>query len=219
MTRVPARSVPLKLEQGGAPEAESGHKLAAVNRFHQRYCASEKWRDLMVGEILPWVLEGVELDGPVLEIGPGPGLVTEVLVRYGVADLTTLEIEPEAAQRLRLRYGKRVQVETGDAAAMPFPEASFTAVICCTMLHHVPTTNGQDRVLAETRRVVRPGGTLAGSDSRTSLGFRLIHLFDVHNPVDPFTLVERLVAAGFDGAVVDPVKNRFRFRATAPLSA
>ncbi len=130
----------------------------------------------MVGEILPWVLEGVELGGPVLEIGPGPGLVTEALVRYGVADLTTLEIEPEAAQRLRRRYGKRVQVETGDAAAMPFPEASFAAVVCCTMLHHVPTPSIQDRVLAEARRVLRPGGTLAGSDSRTGLGFRLIHL-------------------------------------------
>ncbi len=69
------------MSRRGAPEAESGHKLAAVNRFHQSYCASEKWRDLMVGEILPWVLEGVELDGPVLEIGPGPGLVTEALVR------------------------------------------------------------------------------------------------------------------------------------------
>ncbi len=102
----------------------------------------------MVGEILPWVLDGVELNGPVLEIGPGPGLVTEALVRYGVTDLTTLEIEPEAAQRLRLRYGKRVQVETGDAAAMPFSEASFAAVVCCSMLHHVPTTNTQDRVLA-----------------------------------------------------------------------
>ena len=187
-----------------------------MNRWHRRYCASEEWRDLMVGEILPWALDGVDLDGPVLEIGPGPGLVTEALVRYGVAELTSLEIEPAAAESLRERYGKRVRVETGDAAAMPFPDASFTAVVCCTMLHHVPTAAGQDRVLTESRRVLLPGGMLAGSDSRTSFRFRMFHLFDTHNPVDPFTLDGRLAAAGFEDAFVDPVEGRFRFRATAP---
>lgn len=191
--------------------------MPGVNRFHQRYCASEKWRDLMVGEILPWALDGVDLTGPVLEIGPGPGLVTEALVRYGVADLTTLEIDLQAATRLRQRYGNQVKVETGDAAAMPFSDASFAAVVCCTMLHHVPTTRAQNRVLAEAHRVLRPGGMLAGSDSRTNLRFRLIHLFDVHNPVDPFTLEERLIGAGFEDVTVDPVATRFRFRGTSPL--
>ncbi len=170
----------------------------------------------MVGEILPWALEGVDLEGPVLEIGPGPGLVTEALVRFGVADLTSMEIEPAAAELLRRRYGNRVRVETGDAAAMPFADASFSAVVCCTMLHHVPTAAAQDRVLAESRRVLCPGGTFAGSDSRTSLRFRLFHIFDTHNPVDPFTLAERLATAGFDDVFVDPVEGRFRFRATAP---
>jgi ubiquinone/menaquinone biosynthesis C-methylase UbiE len=187
-----------------------------VNRLHQRYCASEKWREEMVGQTLPWVLEDVELDGPVLEIGPGPGLVTEALVRLGVADLTTLEIEPEAAEGLRRHFGARVRVEVGDAAAMPFSNASFVAVLCCTMLHHVPTREAQDQVLTESRRVLRSGGVLAGSDSRTSLGFRMFHVFDVHNPVDPRGFPERLTAAGFSDVAVDPLKDRFRFRAVAP---
>lgn len=185
-----------------------------MNRLHRRYCASVEWRDLMVGEILPWALEEVDLDGPVLEIGPGPGLVTEALVRYGVADLTSIEIEPAAAEQLRARYGDRVRVETGDAATMPFPDASFSAVVCCTMLHHVPTAAAQDRILAEARRVLRPGGKMAGSDSRTNLSFRMFHIFDTHNPVDPFTFDGRLTAAGFEDVFVDPVEGRFRFRAT-----
>ena len=167
----------------------------------------------MVGEVLPWVLDGVDLNGPVLELGPGPGLVTEALVRYGVEDLTTLEIDPAAAERLRERYRDRVKVETGDAAAMPFADGRFSTIVCCTMLHHVPTAAAQDALLRESRRVPAAGGVMAGSDSRTILRFRLFHLFDTHNPVDPFTFADRLPAAGFDQAEVDPVEGRFRFRA------
>ncbi len=168
----------------------------------------------MVGEVLPWVLEGVDLSGPVLELGPGPGLVTEALVRYGVEDLTSLEIDPVAAERLRDRYGDRVTVQTGDAAAMPFEDGRFSVVVCCTMLHHVPTAAAQDALLRESHRVLRPGGVMAGSDSRTSLRFRLFHLFDTHNPVDPLAFDRRLTAAGFSAVEVDPVAGRFRFRAT-----
>lgn len=186
-----------------------------MNRLHNRYCASDAWRELMVGQVLPWVLEGVDLSGPVLEIGPGPGLVTEALVRYGVEDLTTLEIDLSAAERLRHRYRDRVKVETGDAAAMPFPDGAFVTVVCCTMLHHVPTSAAQDAVLAQSRRVLRDGGVLAGSDSATSLRFRLFHLFDTHNPVDPAFFESRLRTAGFSTAEVESVEGRFRFRAVA----
>ena len=42
---------------------------------------------------MPAVLEGTELDRRVLEIGPGPGLTTEILA--GVApELTAIEIDP-----------------------------------------------------------------------------------------------------------------------------
>ena len=168
----------------------------------------------MVGTVLPWVLDGVDLSGPVLELGPGPGLVTEALVRFGVEDLTTLEIEPEAAGRLRDRFGERVRVETGDAADIPFEEGAFATVVCCTMLHHVPTRSAQDALLRDSFRVLKRGGVMAGSDSRRSFRLRLFHTFDVYNPIDPLAFTPRLETAGFEDIDLETIEDTFRFRAT-----
>ncbi|NQV08200.1 class I SAM-dependent methyltransferase [bacterium] len=169
----------------------------------------------MVGKVLPWVLEGVDLSGPVLELGPGPGLVTEALVRYGVEDLTSLEIEPGAADRLRDRYGSRVRVMTGDATDMPFEAGAFSTIVCCTMLHHVPTVAAQNAVLGEAHRVIRPGGVMAGSDSRRNLRLWFFHTFDTYNPIDPADFTPRARAAGFADVEMETVDDTFRFRAGA----
>ena len=49
-----------------------------------------------------------------------------------------------------------------------------------TMLHHLHHAAAQDRLLAEARRVLLPGGVLCGSDNlgQRGSGFRLIHLGD-----------------------------------------
>lgn len=186
-----------------------------MNLIHRWYCKSEKWNELMVGGILPDVLAGVDLSGEVLEIGPGPGLVTKALLAYGVDHLTSVEIEPDAAQHLRETYGDRITVHHGDAAAMPLDDDQFDTAVCCTMLHHVPTAEQQDAILAEVRRVLRPGGLLTGSDSKTSPRFRFFHLFDTHNPIEVSGFAARLENAGFRDVHVDDQPGRFLFRAFA----
>jgi hypothetical protein len=79
--------------------AEEG---SGVNRFHRYYCASPGWARLVQTTLVPAVLEGTELGRRVLEIGPGPGLTTEILA--GVApQLTAIEIDPELATVARDR--------------------------------------------------------------------------------------------------------------------
>lgn len=186
-----------------------------MNRIHDWYCKSDRWHDLMVGQVLPTVLDGIDLSGNVLEIGPGPGLVTKALVDYGVENLTTVEIEAEAAQRLRQQFGDRVTVHTGSAAELPLEDDSIDVVVCCTMLHHVPTVELQDQILSEAARVLKPGGQLTGSDSKSDLRFRIFHVFDILNPVPVETLEDRLLAAGFREATITDLPQRLRFRAVA----
>jgi protein-L-isoaspartate O-methyltransferase len=73
-----------------------------VNRFHRCYCASRGWARLVQTTLVPAVLEGTELGRRVLEIGPGPGLTTEVLAGVA-AELTAIEIDPTLAKATRRR--------------------------------------------------------------------------------------------------------------------
>ena len=101
---------------------------------------------------MPWTLRGVDLGQDLLEIGPGPGVTTDLL-RGLQCRLTVLEIEAPAAAALQERLnGTNVRVVHGDGAAMPFADGSFTGVVAFTMLHHVPTAAAQDRLLSEARR-------------------------------------------------------------------
>ena len=190
-----------------------------MNWFHRQVCRSGRWRRRLERELLPWALAGVELGDDVLEVGPGPGVTTDLL-RGRAQRLTALEVDAKAAAALQKRLdGSGVRVYHGDGAAMPFADGAFSGVVAFTMLHHVPTAALQDRLLAEARRVLRPGGTFAGFDGVGSFLFRLIHLGDNYNPVSPDTFGRRLEAAGFADVAVERTGARFRFRARAPASS
>lgn len=184
-----------------------------MNGVHRWLCRSAYWQKTLEETILPWVMRGVELGEEVLEIGPGPGLTTDLL-RPRIARMTALEIDPALADSLAARLnGSNVTVVRGDATAMPFDCGRFSGAVSFTMLHHVPSRELQDKLLREVRRVLKPGGTFAGVDSRQSLFMRLIHVHDILVPVNPDTFSARLQAAGFQDVFIETNDRAFRFHA------
>jgi SAM-dependent methyltransferase len=138
-----------------------------------------------------------------------------------VAHLTCIEKDPALAASLaRRKAGPCVDVLEADATDLPLPDGRFSGAVSCTMLHHVPTPALQDRLLGEVARVLAPGAWLVGSDSVTSLMFRLAHWRDTMVLVDPDTFGARLERAGFSDVRVECAASAFRFRARrAPRAA
>lgn len=190
-----------------------------MNTLHRWICSSGLWGKTVKGHVIPWTLEGVDIGSNVLELGPGYGATTEVL-RRRVARLTCVELDSRLAEGLRRRpLGQNVTILCEDATSMSLPNATFDGAVCFTMLHHVPSTALQNRLLREVARVLRPGGVFAGADSRDSLPFRLLHGFDTLFPVDPGSFPDRLKAAGFEDIQVDVNAHFFRFSARKPLTS
>lgn len=183
-----------------------------MNRFHRWYCGTPLWTR-EINRVASWALQDVILGGDALEIGPGRGHTTELLSRR-VDRLTAVEIDPELADAVRSRFANagNVFVDTADATELPYEAERFTGATCFTMLHHVPSTELQDRLLREVHRVLQPGAAFAGSDSTPTPLFRLAHIRDTMVLVDPGTFGARLEAAGFTDVGVDVGRGAFRFR-------
>ena len=186
-----------------------------MNEEHLRICSSLEWAATVENEILPWAVGDRDLGADVLEVGPGPGLTTNLLATM-VPKLTAVEVDASLASALAERMrGSNVEVVHADATALPFDDARFSGATCFTMLHHVPSADLQDRLFAEVRRVLRPGGVLVGVDSIASPEWWALHAGDVCVPVEPSGLAERLKRAGFatvDVALSEPAPaRRFRF--------
>ena len=167
-----------------------------MNLIHRKICSSEKWAATVEERLTPWLADR-DLGDDVLEMGPGFGATTKVLLDV-VPKLTVLEIDPASSELLRAKYGDRAEVVEGSGAEMPFENGRFSAVVCFTMLHHVPTAQLQDAIFAEAARVLRPGGTYCGFDGQLNLRFRLLHLGDTMNVIDAGSLPARLEKAGFE---------------------
>jgi ubiquinone/menaquinone biosynthesis C-methylase UbiE len=168
-----------------------------MNENHAKLMPSPEWAAHIQDEVLPQATDGVSLGDELLELGPGPGAATDWL-RHRVKRLVAVEFEEAAADRLAERFaGTNVEVTTGDASALRYPDESFDTVATCTMLHHVPTRALQDKVFAQAFRVLRPGGAFLGSDSLPSDGLHHFHEGDIYNPVEPAAFLIRLQTIGF----------------------
>ncbi len=101
----------------------------------------------------------------VLDIATGAGHTAHILaphVQQVVAADLTLSMLAQTRQLAQEKGVPQVTVSAGDAEALPFAEASFDLVTCRLAAHHFPEIS---RFLAESARVLKPGGLLAIVDN------------------------------------------------------
>jgi SAM-dependent methyltransferase len=91
----------------------------------------------------------------VLEVGGGPGELSERMLKELGAEVSCLDVSPRMVELARERGV--VDAQVGDVQSLPFEDGTFDTVVAAWMLYHVPDI---DRGLAEIARVLRPGGAL-----------------------------------------------------------
>jgi ubiquinone/menaquinone biosynthesis C-methylase UbiE len=158
------------------------------------------------------VLGRAELGDHLLEIGAGPGAATAEL-RKRVPRLTSLEYDHAFAVRLAQKHGIGAGVVQSDAAALPFPDCTFSSAVVILVLHHLCSSELQDRTFAEVHRVLQPGGRFFAFEVPDGWFNRVIHTNSTFVPIQPETLAARLTSVGFAGVTLDHRPGGFRFRA------
>jgi ubiquinone/menaquinone biosynthesis C-methylase UbiE len=125
--------------------------------FARVYARVGHLMDAEIGDHRRRLLAG--LTGRVLEVGAGNGLN---FPHYPATVTGVLAVEPEPYLRRQALAAARqapvpIRVTDGTAEALPTPDATVDAVVASLVLC---TVTDPQQALAETRRVLRPGGTL-----------------------------------------------------------
>jgi ubiquinone/menaquinone biosynthesis C-methylase UbiE len=186
-----------------------------VNEAHKA-CGGDEWRAVIREHVLPRAMADLDFGDDVLEVGPGYGATTDVLAE-SVPRLTAVEIDEELVAYLTDRFAPldHVRILHGDATRLEIGDDRFTGAACFTMLHHVPTAELQDQLLAEVHRVLQPGAPFIAGDSLASDELASHHEDDTYNPIDPATLPARFEAAGFHDVEVSTNPFAWSVRARA----
>jgi SAM-dependent methyltransferase len=154
----------------------------------------ERQRDLFVGERSPFArrpaspltwLEPLDAHMVVLDVACGAAHAAEQIaphVRQVVGiDLTPALLEV-AADRFRATGVTNVLLQEGNAAALPFVDASFDVVVCRTAVHHFAEPA---KPVAEMARVCKPGGRVVIADMVAPSPDERASFDAVHRKIDP----------------------------------
>jgi ubiquinone/menaquinone biosynthesis C-methylase UbiE len=182
-----------------------------MNSFETWFCASGFWRYVTERKWLPWALEGTDLGEHVLEVGAGPGAATAELARR-VHNVTSIEYSHDFCVRLQAKSGAASVVQ-GDASVLPFESQTFSSAIAVLVLHHLRSSDAQDRAFAEIYRVLKAGGVFVALEIQDGWLTRVTHFHSTFVSVPTDGLNSRLRAAGFSNVSVINRNGAIRIRA------
>ena len=142
------------------------HKDRIVDQFTRQAQPFARAEPLNAEAALQLLIDATSA-GPeddVLDVACGPGIVVCAFARV-VRQATGIDLTPAMLQRAQELAAARgltnVKWHNGDVQALPFPAATFSIVVSRLAFHHFEDPLA---VLAEMRRVCRPGGVVAVAD-------------------------------------------------------
>jgi SAM-dependent methyltransferase len=94
----------------------------------------------------------------VLDLGCTAGAITHFLSTFG-CDSVGVDAEPRAIERARSLFPE-LSFDVADVAALPYEDESFDKAVAGDLVEHLDDATLAG-MLAESRRVLRPGGTLS----------------------------------------------------------
>ncbi len=103
----------------------------------------------LAGGVLEWL--AAQPGERILDLGCGDGQLTQ---RIAAAGASVVGIDA-SAQMVEAARARGVKADKGPAEKLPYPDHTFDAVFSNAVLHWV---RGQDEMLTQVRRVLRPGG-------------------------------------------------------------
>ena len=139
------------------------------------------------GKFVEWarILDRLHLRGDerVLDMGCGRGAVlTAVARRLTTGRVTGIDIWNTLDQSGNARtvternaslegVAERVEIQTGDMRALPFPDATFDLVVSSLAIHNIRKDAERRQAVAEGFRVLRPGGRMVVTDIRATSSY------------------------------------------------
>jgi ubiquinone/menaquinone biosynthesis C-methylase UbiE len=144
----------------------------------------------------------------VLDIGCGTGTLA-VLIKelHPTVNVTALDPDPRALARAS-RKARRARVtiafDRGFADAMQYADGTFDRVFSSMMFHHVPREE-KPKVLADVRRVLKPGGRLEFLDFAGGTHSLLAQA--LHGRQANASANDRLLARMREAGLVDAVRT------------
>lgn len=110
------------------------------------------------GFLLPQFLD-LTNDDILLECGCGRGFFLNILRSISKATLSGIELDRDVVETAYANVAhKNISLFQGDVTKLPFPEKSFTKILCTEVLEHI---EADEAALREIHRVLTPGGIAA----------------------------------------------------------
>jgi ubiquinone/menaquinone biosynthesis C-methylase UbiE len=147
------RQVAIDHHHHAASAFEDHYRQLEKSRFSTAFTYGRAKIDDMVDDLFRSLPKGAA----VLDVGCGTGEHLKRALRHGLS-ATGIEPAPGMLEAAR-RNVPEARLEQGTAAPLPFPDASFDAVLMIEVLRYLDR-NDIRVALKEARRVLRPGGTL-----------------------------------------------------------